>query len=108
MVKVLPKSVLGKFSVGFILLAPLLFQIGNSFVTMLYDSVPSGDTIFQDLQGRPLLVIAMLLGNLSAILSFLFGILGVIKKRERALLVYISTVLGGLFTIFIIMQLADI
>lgn len=84
---------------------PILFALGMHILTSFYESVPSGDTILEDIKGRPLLALTMLLGNLLGILSFVVGLLAIVRKKERSVIVYISTILGGLFTIFVISQI---
>ena len=105
MIKVLPKTTLGRLSIFSFLSSPVFFWIGVSVMTTYYESVSSGDTMSQDLQARPLLVISMLLGNLLGILAFVFGVIGIVKKKERSFLVFLSTLLGGIFSFFILLQL---
>ena len=46
-IKFLPRSSLGKYSIGLIILMPILFYIGMSFVDF-YKSIPGGETILKE------------------------------------------------------------
>lgn len=105
MKKILPKTNLGKWSIFLIVLMPILFAIGGSFTNTLYESVSSGDTILEDIVKRPVLSLTMLSGMLSVILAFAFGIISIIRKKERSPLVYISTILGFLLILFLIAEI---
>lgn len=97
-----PKTKLGKWSLGLIVAMPALFFIGASLANSLYKSVPAGSTIWEDIAGRPALVLAMLLGMIAGILTFMVGIIAIIKQQERALLVYVATSTGMLLILFLI------
>jgi len=49
----MPKTNLGKWSVGLILVMFVLLFIGSSLTDSLYESVPAGSTILADIIGRP-------------------------------------------------------
>lgn len=100
-----PDTKPGKWSIGLIILMPILFFIGASFANTLYASVPSGDSIIQDIAARPALALTMLAGMAAGILAFALGIVAVAAKRERSLFVYISTLIGMLLTIFLLGEL---
>lgn len=104
--RIFPANSLGRWSVGLAAAAPLLFLIGFSLSSSLYASVPAGRTIWADLTGRPWLVLTMLTGMASGVSAFITGLLALVKGREKALLVYVSTGLGGLFTLFLAADLA--
>jgi hypothetical protein len=106
--KLLPKTLLGKLSVISFILMPLLFYIATFILDSMYVSVSSGDTILEDIKVRPLLALTMLLANLLGILSFVFGIIAIKKLKEKSILVWVCTVLGGLLTIFLLLQLTSI
>ena len=98
----MPKTKLGKWSVGLIIAMPLLFIIGTSFTNSLYQSVPAGDTISADIAARPALALTMLAGMISGILALITGILDIVRKKEKAVLVYISSLIGALLVLFLI------
>jgi hypothetical protein len=99
--RILPTTILGKWSIGLIIAMPLLFVLGTSFTNSLYASIAAGDTILADIAARPALALTMLAGMGSGILAFITGILAIIKQKERAVLVYISSIIGALFILFL-------
>ena len=101
-VNLVPKTKLGKWSLGLIVAMPLLFSLGGSFTDSLYQSIPAGRTIPEDILKRPALALTMLLGMASGVSAFVLGLTAITKKKERALLVYLSTLVGMLFTLFLI------
>ena len=102
----MPRTTLGKWTVGLIAAMPILFVLGSSFSSSVYESVPAGRTIPADIAARPLLALTMLAGMGSGISAFIVGILVIVKKRENALLVYVSTLIGGLLILFLAGELA--
>lgn len=101
----LPKSKLGKYSVSLIIMIFLLFIIGTSFTSSFYRSIPAGDTILEDIKTRPALAVSMLAGMLAGISSFFTGLTAIIKKKEKAVLVYISTAIGIFLLFFLLGEL---
>ena len=100
--KMLPNSKAGKWSLGLIILMPILLFIGTSLIAPIYNSVPAGSNLLADLVSRPFLTLFMLAGMAAGISSFITGLVTILKKKEKALLVYISTIIGGLVTFFLI------
>ena len=98
---IVPKTTSGKWSVGLIVVMPILFVIGTSLTNLLYESVPAGGTIVADIAARPALALTMLAGMAAGIAAFLVGLLALVRKKERALLVYISTMVGMLLMVFL-------
>ena len=80
----------------------VLFVIGSSLTNTLYESVPAGGTIFADIISRPALAISMLVGFGAGISALVTGLISIIKQKERAVLVYISTLVGAALTLFLI------
>jgi hypothetical protein len=101
-VNLIPKTKLGKWSLGLIAAMPVLFFIGTSFTNSLYKSVSAGSTILEDIIRRPALALTMLAGMLAGILAFIVGLTTIIKQKERALLVYVATLIGMLLILFLI------
>jgi hypothetical protein len=99
--RIKPITTLGKWSIGLIIAMPLLFVMGSSFTDSLYKSIPSGDTILADIAARPALALTMLAGMASGILAFITGLLAIIKQKENAVLVYISSAIGALLVLFL-------
>ena len=96
-----PKTTLGKWSLGLIVVMPILFWIGATFSNTLYESVPAGDTLPADIVARPALALTMLAGMAAGMSAFITGFLAIIRKKENALLVYASTVIGALLIVFL-------
>lgn len=88
-----PKSNLGKWSLGFIAIVPIFFYIGFLCVNF-YGPVVAGATILQDIVIRPGVALPMLVGFLSGITAFFCGILGITRKKDYSVLIFISTLLG--------------
>ena len=102
--KILPKTRLGKYSVLLIIAVPILLFIGMSSVDF-YESVPAGKTILQDIIARPGIALPMLAGFICGIASFFTGITSIFKKKERAILVFLSTILGLLVLLWCLTQI---
>ncbi len=100
-ISILPKTKLGWWSLGLAVAMPVLFFIGMSFATLLYESVPAGGTILEDITVRPALALTMLAGMASGISAFIVGLIAIIRQKERALLVYGATLTGVLLIIFL-------
>lgn len=103
--KITPQSDLGFWSVGLIIVTPILFVIGSSFQSLFYESIPAGDTILADIAGRPALALTMLAGMLSGVLAFVTGMVDIIKHKRKIILVYASTIIGALFIVYLIAEL---
>lgn len=101
----MPKTNLGKWSIGLIIAMPLLFVIAFSFVVPLYEGVSAGGTILADIIQRPALALTMLAGMASGVSAFITGALAGFRSKERAILVYASTVIGALFTVYLIAEI---
>ncbi len=82
-----PSTVLGKWSVRLIAVSILFFIVLSSFIA---SGQRGGDTFFSNLS----LAIPMLVAAIFAVCAFFTGILSVIRNRERAVFVFVSTVLG--------------
>jgi hypothetical protein len=91
---ILPKTVLGWWSVCLIATMPLLFYAGMSAVDGLYEGVQAGSSIPQDVVTRPGVALSMLAGFGCGITAFITGLTAIIKHKERAIPVYLSTLLG--------------
>ncbi len=103
-IKLLPISKLGKISILLIILMPILFYIGIS-LSDYYRPTPVGDTILEDLMTRPLVSISMLSGFLSGIIAFFCGIAGIIKKKDYSISTIISTTLGSLVLLWVVLEI---
>jgi len=97
----MPKTKLGKWSVGLIIAMLLLFIIGTSFVNSLYAAIPASLTIWADITARPALALSMLTGIVLGISAAILGVLAITTQKEHALLVYFSTSIGTLLVLFL-------
>jgi hypothetical protein len=102
----MPKTNLGKWSVILIPLMFVLFFVGSSLTDTLYEGVPSGRTILQDIMSRPALALSMLTGFAAGVTALVIGLISIIKKKERNLLVYLSSLIGAGLTLFLIAEIA--
>lgn len=98
----MPKSILGKWSVGLILGMLIFFILGSFLPNFLYQSIPAGDTLPEDIVQRPALALSMLAGFASGVSAFVTGLIALIKNKERAVLVFASTLVGAAPTLYII------
>jgi hypothetical protein len=101
----MPKTNLGKWSVGLILIMLVFFLIGTSLTDTLYESVPAGGTILADISSRPALALSMLLGMAAGFSALVTGLFSIIKHTERNVLVFVSTLIGAGLTLYLIGEL---
>jgi hypothetical protein len=99
--RIVPTTTAGWWSVGAAVLMPMLFVIGTSFTNSLYSAVPAGGTILADIAARPALALTMLAGMGAGILALVAGLVAIITQKERGVLVFISTAIGALLTLFL-------
>ena len=102
----MPKTKSGKWSVVLIPVMIVLILVGSSLAGSLYESVPAGSTILADIVNRPALAISMLLGFAAGVTALVTGLISIIKRKERSVLVYISTLIGLGVTLFLIAEFA--
>ena len=93
-----PNTALGKWSVILIVASFIFFILLFSFIA---SGQKGGDTFFD----RPALAVPMLLAGISATCAFFTGITSVIRNRERAIFVYISTVIGFFVLFFFLAEI---
>lgn len=92
--KFLPKTVLGKWSMGLIIAFFLFLIIG---ILVVSTGQEGGKTIFDNLY----ISIPMLSAGACAVASFITGIISIIWKKERGILVFISSIIGLLVLWFV-------
>jgi len=100
--KLAPKSMLGKWSVGLVVMVPILLFIGMSFAG--FYKGPAGETILQDIFARPGIALPMLAGFMAGIAGFICGAIGIARK-DRAVLVYISTIAGFFVLLWVLAEI---
>lgn len=94
----LPKTNLGKWSVGWILLAVFTFAI---FWLLIALGERGGATFFSNLK----LTIPGLSIVFFGTASFAVGIISIIKKKERSSLVFLSAILGFMILLFFLAEI---
>jgi hypothetical protein len=104
--RAVPGTTLGWWSVGLVVVTPILLAIGASFRGLLYEGVAAGDSIPEDITSRPALALTMLTGMAAGVAGFVTGLVAIVRRRDYAWLVLASTVLGGLFTLFLAAEVA--
>ncbi len=97
-----PHTSLGWWSIGLMLAMPILFFIGTAFTNTLYQSIPAGNSVLEDLAARPALALTMLAGMAAGVLACIAGLMAIIRQKEHALLVYVSTAVGILLILFLL------
>jgi len=98
-VSILPKSYPGKWSIGS-LAAFVVFFV--TFQLLVASGQRGGETFFSNL----VLTIPILLAGAAGVLSFLTGIIGVIRNRERSILVFLAMLVGLFVLLFSIGEVA--
>ena len=105
-IKFLPKSNFGKWALELIVLMPVWFFIGMSWVDVYeYNLVSAGNTILTDIIPRPGVALPMLTGMVSGIAAGFIGIIGIFKKKDRSVLTILSTILGLLLLLWVMAEI---
>ena len=91
----LPNTRLGKWSMNLIIAFFLLFLL---FQLLILSGQRGGNTFFDNL----LLSIPWLFMVVCGIASFFTGTISIIKKKERAVFVFLSTALGFFILLFVL------
>lgn len=92
----MPKTRLGKWSVGLVIVFFVLLAIGQIVIRL------QGPREDQTFWSNPLRSIPMLGAAISAILAFFTGIISIIKNKESSILVFLSTLVGLLILWFVL------
>jgi cytochrome bd-type quinol oxidase subunit 2 len=90
-----PKTRLGKWSILFIFVFLMLLVV---FLLFVASGQRGGETFSDNLY----LSVPMLLAAISVALTFLLGLISIIKDKERSIFVFISTILGFFILWFIV------
>lgn len=91
----MPKTILGKWSVGLIIVFFLLFAL---FQFLVASGQRGGATFFDNL----LLAIPIFLAGICGVSSFFTGLIGIVKSKERSILVFLATIIGLLVLLFLL------
>ena len=90
----IPKTHLGQWSIWLITVFIVLFIV---FQILVASGQRGGATFFSNLA----LSIPMLIAVITGILAFFTGIIGIIKNKERSVLVFSSTIIGFFILVFV-------
>ena len=88
-----PKTTMGRWSVGSIGSLILFFML---FQILVASGQRGGERFFDNL----VLTIPILLAGISGVSAFFTGIIGIIKGKERSVLVFMATALGFFVIVF--------
>ena len=92
----IPRTSLGKWSVGLIVAFFLLLATGMTVVSVFHQT--GGETFFDNLW----ISIPMLSAGACAIAAFFTGALSIWKSKERSILVFVASLIGLLVLWFVI------
>ena len=96
----LPKTSLGKWSVGFGMALVALFLF--SAILAGLSQQKTGNEIIINPIARPFLIIGGLLAVASGLSAFFTGIVSFVKYKERSIFIYITTFIGFLVVMFLL------
>ena len=83
----MPKTTLGKWSVALIVVFIVLLV---SFQLLVASGQRGGETFFSAL----ILTVPILIAGFSGVSAFVTGLIGVIRSRERSVIVYLAVTIG--------------
>lgn len=89
------KTRLGKWSIWLIIAFIVFFM---TFLLLVASGQRGGATFFSNLA----LSVPMLIAGISGISAFFTGIIGIIKSKERSVLVFIATIIGFFILFFVL------
>jgi len=93
-INLMPKTILGRWSVGLIVLFLLLLVL---FHILVASGQRGGETFFSN----PYLAFTGIFIAMSGISSFFTGIFSIIRNKERSILVFLSTLIGLFVLLFV-------
>ncbi len=95
--QILPKTSLGKWSIGLTIAFFLLFVLHQTFAaTVRRNPLPNPDS------PSPVILMVVVTDYVSGIISFLTGLISIIRNKERAFLVFLVVIAGFLALLFLI------
>ena len=89
----MPKTTLGKWSAALIVAFIVLLV---SFQFLVASGQRGGETFFSNL----VLALPTLIAGISGVSAFVTGLIGVIRSRERSIIVYLAAVIGLFVLLF--------
>ena len=108
-ISILPKTCLGKWSVGlvatFILLSVVQGLVAPARPSPGAPVLPPSMAVVAMGISR---IVAFIIGLASAIAAFVTGLISIIKSRERSILVFLAVIVGLLVLIFCLGELGEV
>lgn len=101
-IRLLPRTRLGKWSLGLIAAMPVLIIAGTQVLARFYPEVPAGGTIVKDILARPMGAILALLGIFSGLGALVTSLIAVIRQKERGLLILAPIIFGLLLALLLL------
>ena len=92
----MPKTTLGRWSVGLVVAFFLLLATGMFVVSVLGQT--GGETFFDN----PVISIPMLGAGACAIAAFFTGVSAIVRNKERSVFVFVSSLIGLLVLFFVL------
>ena len=86
-IHLLPKTTFGKWSVALIIVFIVLIALVQLLIAL---GQRGGETFFSAL----ILTVPILIAGISGVFAFVTGLIGIIKSRERSILVYLAVAIG--------------
>jgi len=96
-IHLIPKTRLGKWSIWLIIAFILLFI---TFQLLVASGQRGGSTFFSNLA----LSVPMLIAGISGVSAFFTGIIGILKSKERSVLVFIAMIIGFFILVFVLAE----
>jgi hypothetical protein len=98
-IRLMPATRWGRWSAAAVAGFIIFFGLANVAIAL---GQPGGDTFFSN----PLIAVPMLLAGLAGAAAFCTGLYGLVRSRERSVLVFITTLAGLFVILFFIGELA--
>ena len=96
-ISILPKTLLGRWSVGLAIAFFLLFVLFQTFAPFVpRNPVPNPGP------PSPVILMVVVADYISGISAFVTGLISIIKSRERSILVFLVVVVGVLALLFLL------
>jgi hypothetical protein len=95
----LPTTTLGKWSIGLVIAAFILFIV---FIIEVAAGMRGGDTLDFTNPSDLLPAIPIMLAGLSFISAMVTGIIAIVKSKERSFLVFLATAIGFFVLLFLL------
>ena len=96
-ISILPKSSLGRWSVGLAAAFILLFVLFQTFAASVRRNPVSNPG-----PPSPVILMAVVADYISGIAAFVTGLISIIKSKERSILVFLVVVVGVLALLFLL------